>query len=66
MPALVASLRPGLLPLVGLPAFAVLFWLGPFASAAAVFWSRWSASWKVAWIVLVPVLAAPTFIPLLD
>ena len=63
-PALVASLRPELLPVVGLPVFAVLFWTGPFASAAAVFWTKWSASWRLAWIALVPVLATPTFLPL--
>jgi hypothetical protein len=64
LPAPIAFLRPELMPVVGLPVFAVLFWVGPFISATAVFWSDWSAAWRAAWIVLIPVFAAPTFIPL--
>jgi len=52
------------MPVLGLPAYAVLFWTGPFVSAAAVFWSNWSPAWRAAWIVLIPALAAPTFLPL--
>jgi len=66
MPALTASLRPDLLPVLGLPVYAVLFWTGPFASATSVFWSNWSAGWRATWIALIPVFAAPTFLPLLD
>ena len=64
LPAPIAFLRPDLMPVVGLPVFAVLFWTGPFLSAAAVFWSDWSSGWRAAWVVLIPVFAAPTFIPL--
>jgi hypothetical protein len=64
LPAPIAFLRPDLMPVAGLPVFAVLFWTGPFVSAAAVFWSDWSATWRAAWIALIPILAAPTFIPL--
>jgi len=65
LPALIAFLRPDLLPVLGLPVYAVLFWLGPFASATSVFWSGWSPAWRAAWIALIPVFAAPTFLPLL-
>jgi hypothetical protein len=65
LPAPIAFLRPELMPVVGLPVFAVLFWTGPFVSAAAVFWSNWSTGWRAVWVVLIPVFSAPTFIPLL-
>lgn len=58
LPVVVATLRQDLMSLLGVPAYAVLFWTGPFAAAAAVFWTNWSAGWRVAWILLVPVLAA--------
>jgi len=64
LPALIASLRPNLLPILGLPVYAVLFWTGPFASATAVFWSDWSPTWRAAWILLIPVFIAITFVPL--
>ena len=66
LPALIAFLRPDLLPVLGLPVYAVLFWAGPFASATSVFWSDWSPGWRATWIVLIPVLVALTFLPLLD
>ena len=64
LPVLIALFRPNLMPILGLPVFAVLFWTGPFASATAVFWSDWSATWRVAWILLIPVFIALTFVPL--
>jgi len=64
LPVLIALLRPKLLPILGLPVFAVLFWIGPFASATAVFWSNWSALGRAAWILLIPVFVALTFVPL--
>jgi hypothetical protein len=63
LPVLIALLRPNLLPILGLPVFAVLFWTGPFASATAVFWSGWSPTWRAAWILLIPVFVALTFVP---
>jgi hypothetical protein len=65
LPALIAFRRPDLMPVLGLTAYAVLFWTGPFASATAVFWSDWSPTWRAAWIVLIPVFVALTFLPLL-
>lgn len=44
--------------LLGVSVYAVLFWAGPFASAAAVIWTNWSVGWRVAWILLVPVCVA--------
>jgi len=64
LPAPIAFLRPDLMPVLGLPVYAVLFWTGPFASATAVFWSGWSPAWRAAWIVLVPVFVALSFLPL--
>lgn len=58
LPAIVASLRTDLMPLLGVPIYTTLFWTGPFVSAAAVFWSDWSAAWRAAWVLLVPVFAA--------
>ena len=65
LPVLIALLRPNLMPILGLPVYAVLFWTGPFASATSVFWSDWSPGWRATWIVLIPMLVALTFIPLL-
>jgi len=64
LPVLIALLRPNLMPILGLPVFAVLFWTGPFASASAVFWSGWPATWRAVWILLVPVFVALTFLPI--
>jgi len=64
LPALIAFLRPDLMPVLGLPVYAVLFWTGPFASATAVFWSGWSPAWRTAWIVLIPVFVGATFLPM--
>lgn len=58
LPAIVAFPREELMLLLGLPFYAVLFWTGPFASAAAVFWSSWSVGWRIIWLLLVPALAA--------
>ena len=66
MPALIAFLRPDLLPVLGLPVYAVLFWTGPFASATSVIWSNWSAGWRTVWILLIPLFVVLTFFPLLD
>ncbi len=46
------------MPLIGLPVYASLFWAGPFASAAAVFWSGWSAARRAVWVLLAPVFTA--------
>jgi len=64
LPVLIALLRPTLMPVLGLPVFAVLFWTGPFASATTVFWSNWPPTWRAAWILLIPVFVALTFLPL--
>ena len=58
LPAVTAYLRIDLMPFLGLPIYTTLFWAGPFASAAAVFWSDWSAAWRAAWVLLAPVFAA--------
>lgn len=58
LPAIVAFLRDELMLLLGVPAYTLLFRSGPFASAAAVFWSKWSVGWRAAWVLLAPVLAA--------
>jgi hypothetical protein len=50
---------------VGVPLYAVLFWTGPFASAATVFWSSWSPGWRVVWVMLIPAFVAITFIALM-
>lgn len=55
LPAVSASLRPELMSALGVPAYAVLFWTGPFVSAAAVVWSNWSTGWRIVWALLVPV-----------
>jgi hypothetical protein len=64
LPVLTALLRPALMPLLGLPIYATLFWVGPFASAAVVFWSGWSPGWRAAWVLLIPVFVAATFLPM--
>ena len=64
LPILIASLRPNLMPVLGLPVYATLFWTGPFVSATSVFWSGWSPAWRAAWILLIPVFVALTFVPL--
>ena len=64
LPAFVAWQRPLLLPALGLTAYALLFWAGPFASAASLFWTDWTRGWRLVWIILIPVFAAPTFLPL--
>lgn len=58
LPAVIASLRTDLMPLLGVPIYTTLFWTGPFVSAAAVFWSDWSAASRAAWVLLAPALAA--------
>ena len=58
LPTITASLRTDLMPLIGVPIYATLFWTGPFASAAAVFWSGWSAAWRAIWVLLAPAFAA--------
>lgn len=58
LPVIVALLRQKLMILLGVPAYAVLFWTGPFAAAAAVFWSRWSTGLRFAWILAAPLLSA--------
>lgn len=58
LPVIVALLRQELMFLLGVPAYAVLFWTGPFAAAAAVFWSRWSNGLRFAWILAAPFLSA--------
>lgn len=57
LPATVALVRGDLMPAVGITAYATFFWAGPFASAAAVFWSDWSAGWRTVWVLLAPTLA---------
>ncbi len=58
LPVIVAQLRQELMFLLGVPAYTVLFWTGPFAAAAAVFWSRWSTGFRFAWILAAPLLSA--------
>ena len=58
LPVLVALFRSELMAPLGVPVYAVLFWAGPFASAAAVAWSDWPAGWRAVWILLVPVTVA--------
>lgn len=58
LPAIIASFRTDLMPLLGVPVYTTLFWAGPFVSAAAVFWSDWSAAWRAAWVLLAPAFAA--------
>ena len=65
LPVVCAFLRRDIMPALGVPAFAVLFWTGPFASAAAVMWNDWSVGRRAAWILLVPVFIAATFVLLL-
>ena len=65
LPVLTALSRVDLMPFLGLPVYTILFWMGPFAGAAAVFWSGWSAVWRTVWVVLVPVFIAITFLPLM-
>jgi hypothetical protein len=64
LPVVVALLRVKLMSAVGVPLYAVLFWAGPFASAATVFWSNWSRGWRFVWIVLIPAFVAVSFLPL--
>ncbi len=65
LPVAVAFLRVKLMSAVGVPLYAVLFWAGPFASAATVFWSSWSPGWRLVWVVLIPGFVAITFIALM-
>jgi hypothetical protein len=65
LPVVVAFLRVKLMTAVGVPLYAVLFWTGPFASAATVFWSSWSPGWRVVWVMLIPAFVAITFIALM-
>lgn len=58
VPVIVAALRSELMIAVGVPVYTVLFWMGPFAAIAAVFWTGWSAAWRTAWVLLVPLLSA--------
>ncbi|MGI9236886.1 MAG: hypothetical protein ACR2QZ_05785 [Woeseiaceae bacterium] len=58
LPVIVAALRSELMIAVGVPVYTVLFWTGPFAAMASVFWTRWSAVWRTAWVLLVPLLSA--------
>ncbi|MGI9235685.1 MAG: hypothetical protein ACR2RD_18800 [Woeseiaceae bacterium] len=57
-PVIVAALRSELMLAVGVPVYTVLFWSGPFAAMASVFWTDWSAVWRTAWVLLVPLLSA--------
>lgn len=57
LPLVVALVRSELMTVIGVPLYALLFWAGPFVSAAAVIWTAWSAIWRAAWILLVPVFA---------
>lgn len=57
-PLIVAALRGELMSAVGVPVYAALFWAGPFAAMAAVFWTGWSAAWRTAWVLLAPLLSA--------
>ena len=58
LPTVIAARRAELMPVLGVLVFTTLFWTGPFVSAAAVFWSDWSAAWRAAWVLLAPVFAA--------
>ena len=49
------------MPALGVLAYVVLFWVGPFASAAAVMWNDWSAGRRTVWILLVPVFIVALF-----
>ena len=61
LPLIVALARSDLMGAIGIPLYALLFWTGPFVSAAAVIWSDWSAVWRAVWIVLVPGFVAAAF-----
>ena len=61
LPCVCAAFREDLLLLLGVPAFAILFWTGPFASAASVAWSGWSLRWRVFWILLIPLMVGAIF-----
>lgn len=58
LPVCVAAMREELMIVLGVPVYTVSFWTGPFASAAAVVWTNWSAAWCAAWVLLVPVSIA--------
>jgi len=62
LPVVVAHFRPELMSILGITVYAVVFWAGPFASAAAVAWSEWSTRWRIAWALLVPVFVAAAII----
>lgn len=62
LPVVVALFRPELMSVLGITVYAVLFWAGPFVSAAAVTWSDWSTRWRIAWALLVPVFVAAAII----
>jgi hypothetical protein len=65
LPVVLAFVRVKLMTVAGVPLYAVLFWAGPFASAATVFWSSWSPGWRVVWVMLIPAFVAITFIALM-
>lgn len=56
LPVIVALCRSELMVVIGVPMYTVLFWSGPFVSAAAVIWSDWSAVRRAVWILAVPVI----------
>ena len=58
LPVLCVVGRVDLMPAMGVPGYTVLFWTGPFTSAAAVVWSEWSVGWRAVWMLLVPVFIA--------
>lgn len=58
LPIVMAVTRQELMIAMGVTVYTVFFWTGPFASAAAVAWSGWPISWRVAWVLLVPVVVA--------
>lgn len=58
LPAAVAIVRSELMAAVGVTLYTLLFWTGPFVSAAAVIWSDWTVMWRAVWIALVPVFVA--------
>ena len=60
LPLIAALTRSELMIAIGVPAYTVLFWAGPFISAAAVIWTDWSIAWRAVWILLVPVISAAT------
>ena len=64
LPISIAFLRDTLMFVLGVPLYTALFWTGPFTSVAAVFWSSWTAGWRVTWVLLVPVFIAVIFLAL--